>query len=349
MKKLLYLFALCGLLVSCDGIGKDEDTLDLGIADVVISSDGGSETVSFIAPGDWSVSADKSWISFEPSSGNAGQTQLTVNVDSANGNSSSRSAKVTIAVGSETGSFRVVQEGSGDSGEPGENKDRFDMQSRTEYKLSADAQSFNVRAFCTDPMEIIITDECDWMFTRSTRAAMNEESETRELAVKTVYVKAHDGSAPRITTIMARSGGKSCAISVVQFPRNYDEQPDPIEGPAWDDNDGGDGGDETGGYDKRGNEYFSLWAPYQLTFTGEASEASFKLELHQKAGMAASYFDDDWIGYSFGGEYPNYTFIVKVDENPGETRTGQLILNVNPKEGEIYTETIVITQVGKSR
>ena len=115
-KALLWVFAAALLIagISCKQpeapAAADEGIITLASsADILFPETGGSSEVIFSATGDWTATANASWVSVEPKAGKAGQ-ELRVTVSaSANKTAGKLTAQLTLACGNDRKSINVTQ------------------------------------------------------------------------------------------------------------------------------------------------------------------------------------------------------------------------------------------------
>ncbi len=107
-----YFYALAAALVCVAACQKEEkeDTLELSSSSFVVTSEGASQTIHFQTNNSWNISADKDWVTFNAVSGDAGECEVTVNVDE-NKTYDSRTATVTLSAGKKLSKINVSQAG----------------------------------------------------------------------------------------------------------------------------------------------------------------------------------------------------------------------------------------------
>lgn len=107
-----YFYALAAALVCVAACQKEEkeDTLELSSSSFIVTSEGASQTIHFQTNNSWNISADKDWVTFNAVSGDAGECEVTVNVDE-NKTYDNRTATVTLSAGKKTSKINVSQAG----------------------------------------------------------------------------------------------------------------------------------------------------------------------------------------------------------------------------------------------
>ena len=98
----------------------EEDKVTLGTTEFTAEAEGKEITLTFTTNKEWTATADQSWCKLSKTSGEAGETSITVTVD-ANTTEQERTAKITIKAGSATATATVKQakkkaEGGGEQG-----------------------------------------------------------------------------------------------------------------------------------------------------------------------------------------------------------------------------------------
>ena len=98
----------------------EEDKVTLGTTEFTAEAEGKEITLTFTTNKEWTATADQSWCKLSKTSGEAGETSITVTVD-ANTTEQERTAKITITAGTATAEATIKQvkkqaEGGGEQG-----------------------------------------------------------------------------------------------------------------------------------------------------------------------------------------------------------------------------------------
>lgn len=156
MKK-LYFFVVAAaamLLSACDQAEVQlPDALTLVSYEVVVGQAGVSEMpIAFAASTDWTIASDKTFVSFTPSEGVAGEDVVVKMSVAANDTYADREANVTITAGSISSSF-VVKQG-------------FDTEfdAVVTYKLPFEASDFTFTVNTNADYKVVVPEGCDWIW-----------------------------------------------------------------------------------------------------------------------------------------------------------------------------------------
>lgn len=97
----LFLAAIIGFASCGDEDAATGQRTDSELKPITVGAEGGSQTIAVTTPSEWSAFAsnNENWISVSPSSGKAGNVEITVSID-ANKETKSREGQVTVKAGS---------------------------------------------------------------------------------------------------------------------------------------------------------------------------------------------------------------------------------------------------------
>ena len=187
MKRLVALVFALICLAACQ---KAPELTLTGSANVEVSADGGSSSITFTANRDWSVSSSESWIHVSPSSGSATDGQITVSLRSdANTTYSDRSATVTIKAEGLTQTVTVKQPAN-----------LGVVVATKEYNLASDARTLEVEVQANVQYSVAVSDS--WIKHTGTKALTKsilvfsvEENMTYDDRSATITIKPLNSSA----------------------------------------------------------------------------------------------------------------------------------------------------------
>lgn len=111
MKKIC-LFALTAMLFAACNTPNPEVKISVDPNQIASPAEGGYYTVKFTAPAEWTATTDADWLTIVPAAGNAGNTEVSINV-AANTETKETTAKVTITAGNEKAEVTVKRAGRG--------------------------------------------------------------------------------------------------------------------------------------------------------------------------------------------------------------------------------------------
>ena len=199
--KRLFGFVICALVaivsvISCEKAPMLEFT---GSTSVTIGKDGGSQTITFTANRDWSVSSSESWCKVSPASGTASDAPVSVTVTcDPNTTYDARTCTVTVRADELSQTITVTQDtGIGL------------IVSQTEYNLSNAAQTIEVEVKANVKYNVSIDAEgAKWITNTGTKGLSSEKivfniaaNDTYDSRVGKITISQADGSLSGIITV----------------------------------------------------------------------------------------------------------------------------------------------------
>lgn len=194
-KDFLFLLSLCLVIFSCS----NEETvpsITLNQLEIIISSEGGSQTVSFDSNVSWTVISSANWCVVSPSSGDATTKSTTVTLAN-NDTYDDRSCTVTIRAGSLYKAITITQ-----------SRNLGFIVTPVKYDLSNDASTIDVEVKANVEYDVSISDE--WITQVTTRSLTTTKLQFN-IAKNSSYDN-RDGS----ITIKQKGGTQSSTIKVYQ-------------------------------------------------------------------------------------------------------------------------------------
>lgn len=182
-------FCLAAILLA--GCQKEPSLTISGPASLELGVDGGSQTLTFTANRDWTVSSSDSWVTVSPSSGKASDKSVSVTVRcNANTTYDDRSATVTIRMEGQTQSVTVRQPANLGLVLPSKS-----------YDIAADARSVEVEVQAN--VQYTVSVSADWIRQAGSKGLTStkltfsvEENTTYDARSATITIKPQDAGVP---------------------------------------------------------------------------------------------------------------------------------------------------------
>ena len=211
------------LLLSCDEETVVTDVLVISKDSVIVPAQGGSETIKFTSIADWSVSSKESWIIVSPSSGNAGDTSLTITVK-ANTETKARKGEILISVPSQQFSHTIkVEQAAGEAPQS-----RISWSIGDEAELDAAYHRYHIEEFSSSDPWTFTVDQ-DWV-------SVDPSSGEAGFYERQIYisVQANNTAQARVATVTVKAGDVTKTHVIKQAAGEVQEQPDPdTPGSSW--------------------------------------------------------------------------------------------------------------------
>lgn len=181
----------------------DPDALTMGQATIEVPADGGSQTITFTTNAAWTIGADKNFVTFDQTSGEAGTVNVKVTF-APNDGYDAREAKIEVIAGAEgalTSTFLVKQAG----------KELVGME--IVYNLSYKPQTFEFTVNSTKNVNVEIVEGKDWI--------SRVESKAAPVSEKLVFAVADNTDQPKRTGKIAVTIGEDVYALIVNQANNF--------------------------------------------------------------------------------------------------------------------------------
>ncbi|MBR1574234.1 MAG: BACON domain-containing protein [Bacteroidales bacterium] len=159
MKRISYLLAMAAavLAVACQK-EVQQDALNVDSSTIVVSNEGATQNLVFSSNADWTVEADQDFITFDRTSGSAGNNLTVVMTVAPNTGFAARTAKVTIKAGSKSTVFNIEQ------------KEVSTFSSALVYNIDSKAQDIEIKVEGNVTYTVTVAEDTPWITVTQTKA-----------------------------------------------------------------------------------------------------------------------------------------------------------------------------------
>ena len=201
--KAIAMLAIVALIAFSCKPAVEPDALTMGQATIEVPADGGSQTITFTTNSAWTIGADKNFVTFDQTSGEAGTVNVKVSFE-ANDGYDAREAKIEVIAGADgalTTTFLVNQAA----------KELVGME--MVYNLTYKPQTFEFTVNSTKSVNVEIVEGKDWI--------SQVESKAAPVSEKLVFAVSDNTDQPKRTGKIAVTIGEDVYALIVNQGNNY--------------------------------------------------------------------------------------------------------------------------------